>query len=66
MTSTNPSRVAPCRADRWLPSDIEEVIVDAIASGLIDDVTLPEFNDAMRRLTPAEREDYVQTLWDRL
>ena len=58
--------VPPCRADRITPCDIFDIVHDAVRDGIIDGISMAEFNEELARLTPAESEDYIQALWDRL
>jgi hypothetical protein len=45
-----------------LPASVFNIVRDAIQAGFIDGITLDDFNAELSVLTPAESEDYVQTL----
>ncbi|WP_316173002.1 hypothetical protein [Bradyrhizobium sp. SZCCHNRI2049] len=54
------------RPSGWTPDDTAYTVRDAIRSGALPDLTVTEFDEKMDSLSPAERDDFVQELWDRL
>jgi hypothetical protein len=49
-----------------LLGDIQAVVRDCIKAGLIDTVSLSEFNEQVSTLQDGELEDYLQRLWDEI
>lgn len=49
-----------------LLGDIKAVVRDCIKAGLIDTVSLSEFNEQVSTLQDGELEDYLQRLWDEI